>query len=110
MLDIDRTRGLWVVMKDKPLPPSTWNWATLDFRTDPRGRWMGQGSALDTVRYIDPTDPPQPWPWVPRYWRATDVPELKAEAEAPATATAAATPAAPPPATPRKRAVRKPKL
>jgi hypothetical protein len=74
---LDRSRGLWGLLKDKPLPPIAWNWATLDFRTDPRGRWMGQGSALDTVRYIDPTDPPQPWPWVPRYWRASDVPELR---------------------------------
>ncbi len=82
MQEPDLARGLVIPVEGQPLPPSALNWATLDFRTDPRGRWSGQGSALDTVRYIDPTDLPQPWPWVPRYWRATDVPELKAEAPA----------------------------
>ena len=58
------------------------NWVTLDFRQDPRGRWSGQGELVDTVRYMDPTETPQPWPWVPRYWRASDLPELQVDAPA----------------------------
>jgi hypothetical protein len=112
MLEPDHARSLMALSEGHSLPPQeAWNWVTLDFRTDARGRWMGQGDALDTVRYVDATDPPQPWPWVPRYWRATDVPELKAEptaSSAPASALAAVA-AAKKPATPRKRAVRKPK-
>ena len=66
--------------KDQPQPPaSAWNWVTLDFRTDARGRWTGQGDLVDTVRYLDTTEQDQPWPWIPRYWRASDVPELQAD-------------------------------
>ena len=54
-------------------------WVTLDFRQDPRGLWSGQGDVVETVRYVDATDLPQPWPWVPRYWRARDVPELQSK-------------------------------
>ena len=56
------------------------NWVTLDFRQDPRGRWMGEGPIVDTVRYVDADEPMQPWPWVPRYWRASDLPELRVDA------------------------------
>ncbi|ROZ76167.1 KGGVGR-motif variant AAA ATPase [Ramlibacter sp. WS9] len=58
------------------------NWYSLDFRQDPRGLWRGQGPVLETLLYRDMGEPPQPWPWLPRDWRAVDVPELKApEAE-----------------------------
>ena len=85
------------------LPENAANWVTLDFRQDPRGLWRGEGSMVDTVRYMDKTEKPEPWPWVPRYWRASDVPELRADN--PGTSSAPAkTPTAP-----RKRAARKTK-
>jgi WD40 repeat protein/uncharacterized protein YjbI with pentapeptide repeats len=59
-------------------PDGTGDWVTLDFRSDARGLWKGNGRAVDAVRYVDPTESPQPWPWVPRYWRASDLPELQA--------------------------------
>jgi hypothetical protein len=62
------------------IPDAAPNWVTLDFRQDPRGRWSGQGEVVDTVRYVDATQAPQPWPWVPRYWRASDLPELHVDA------------------------------
>jgi WD40 repeat protein/uncharacterized protein YjbI with pentapeptide repeats/Mrp family chromosome partitioning ATPase len=89
-------------------PNQDHNWVTLDFRQDPRGLWSGQGDIVDTVRYVDTTDMPQPWPWIPRYWRATDVPELRANTAVTTTPPASAAPAATSTA-PRKRAVRKPK-
>ena len=54
------------------------NWITIDFRRDPRGLWRGEGRMLEDLRYRDMGEPPQPWPWVPRDWRATEVPELAA--------------------------------
>jgi WD40 repeat protein/MinD-like ATPase involved in chromosome partitioning or flagellar assembly len=54
------------------------NWVTLDFRQDPRGLWRGNGPLLDALRYRDMAEPPQPWPWLPRDWKATDLPELRA--------------------------------
>lgn len=54
------------------------NWYSLDFRQDPRGLWRGEGEALANLFYRDMGEPPQPWPWLPRDWRARDVPELKA--------------------------------
>jgi len=54
------------------------NWYTLDFRQDPRGLWRGDGPALEQLRYRDIGEEPQPWPWLPRDWRAQDVPELRA--------------------------------
>ena len=84
-------------------PASAWNWVSLDFRTDARGLWMGQGDLVDTVRYRDTTEQAKPWPWIPRLWRASDVPELRADA----------TPAAPVASDgrpkPRQRAARKSK-
>ncbi|MDP1684710.1 MAG: hypothetical protein Q8L67_05660, partial [Hydrogenophaga sp.] len=72
--------------------------------------WSGQGDIVDTVRYVDTTDMPQPWPWVPRYWHASDMPELQAAAPVAHPITA---PTAPPPAKKPKatgpRATRKPK-
>ena len=61
-------------------PPSSeaWNWVSLDFRTHPRGLWSGSGGLVDTVRYVDSAEEPEPWPWIPRYWRASDVPEFRA--------------------------------
>jgi len=67
-------------MDDPATPDAPDNWVTLDFRLDPRGRWMGQGPIVETVRYIDGDEPLQPWPWVPRYWRASDLPELQVDA------------------------------
>ena len=91
-------------------PNQDHNWVTLDFRQDPRGLWSGQGDIVDTVRYVDTTDMPQPWPWVPRYWHASDMPELQAAAPVAHPITA---PTAPPPAKKPKatgpRATRKPK-
>ena len=99
--------GLWAAKTPSdpdPQPPaSAWNWVTLDFRQDPRGLWSGQGDMVDTVRYVDKTEAPEPWPWIPRYWRASDVPELRADMTAPDP-----TPAKKP-TTPRKRAARPPK-
>jgi WD40 repeat protein len=69
-----RTQGL----PTASTPDGTGDWVTLDFRADARGLWKGSGRAVDAVRYVDPTEPPQPWPWVPRYWRASDLPELQA--------------------------------
>jgi WD40 repeat protein len=85
------------------LPENASNWVTLDFRQDPRGLWRGEGSMVDTVRYMDKTEQPGPWPWVPRYWRASDVPELRADAPSAASAPAKT------PTAPRKRAARKTK-
>ncbi len=103
----DSSLGLWAAKtpsNPEPQPPaSAWNWVTLDFRHDRRGLWSGQGDIVDTVRYVDSTEAPQPWPWIPRYWRASDVPELRAE-------TVSANPApGDKPTAPRKRAARKPK-
>jgi WD40 repeat protein len=93
----DHERGVQALgIPDAPL-----NWVSLDFRQDSRGLWSGQGEIVDTVRYVDTTEAPQPWPWVPRYWRASDVPELRAPASAPSPA--------PKTSAPRKRAARKPK-
>ena len=64
-------------MQSVALAQSGGAWVTLDFRDDPRGLWSGQGNVVDTVRYIDSRETPEPWPWIPRYWRASDVPELK---------------------------------
>ncbi len=80
------------------------NWVTLDFRQDPRGLWSGEGAVVDTVRYVDATEEPQPWPWIPRYWRASDVPELHAPTVGPAKPAKPAKPASRKPASPRKRA------
>ena len=54
------------------------NWYALDFRQDPRGLWSGEGKILEQLRYRDMGEAPQPWPWLPRDWRAKDVPELRA--------------------------------
>lgn len=62
------------------MPDAVPSWVTLDFRQDARGRWSGEGDMVDTVRYVDGAEAPQPWPWVPRYWRASDVPELHGDA------------------------------
>ena len=101
----DSSLGLWAAKPPSDLDPqppaSAWNWVTLDFRQDPRGLWSGQGDIVDTVRYVDTTETPQPWPWIPRYWRASDVPELRAATTPPAPAEKSTAP--------RKRAVRKPK-
>ena len=70
-------QGMWKRVREPDAPD---NWVTLDFRQDPRGRWMGQGPIVDTVRYVDADEPMQPWPWVPRYWRASDLPELRVDA------------------------------
>ena len=59
-----------------PLTPT--NWYSLDFRQDPRGLWRGAGPILQTLQYRDMSETPQPWPWLPRDWLATDLPELKA--------------------------------
>jgi len=59
------------------LPPDT-GWACIDYRQDPRGLWRGEGLALAKLRYRDREEALQPWPWLPRLWRATDLPELKA--------------------------------
>ncbi|TXT34399.1 MAG: WD40 repeat-containing protein [Comamonadaceae bacterium] len=61
-----------------PGPREPGNWYALDFRQDPRGLWRGDGPLLDQLRYRDMGETPQPWPWLPRDWRATDVPELRA--------------------------------
>ena len=83
------------------------NWVTLDFRQDARGRWMGSGPIVDTVRYIDADEPLQPWPWVPRYWRASDLPELRVDAP-PMDEPAAPEPKpAPAPVPPRRKATAK---
>ncbi|MCY7304784.1 MAG: hypothetical protein LH632_01290, partial [Rhodoferax sp.] len=58
-------------------PPG--NWVTIDFRQDATGRHHGEGQMLEELRYRDMAEPPQPWPWVPRDWRATEVPELWAD-------------------------------
>jgi WD40 repeat protein len=90
-------------------PATALNWATLDFRQDPRGLWSGQGSALDALRYTDTTEQPQPWPWIPRLWRATDVPELRANTPAAAPATTTPAISTTPTTTRRPRAARKTK-
>ena len=54
------------------------NWVSLDFRQDSRGLWRGNGPLLDALRYRDMAEVPQPWPWLPRDWKATDLPELRA--------------------------------
>ena len=46
------------------------------YSLDRLGRWMGQGAALERLNYVDPTEEMQPAPWIPRYWRAIDLPEL----------------------------------
>ncbi len=69
-------------MRSVVLAQSGGEWVTLDFRYDPRGLWSGQGDVVDTVCYVDSTEVPQPWPWIPRYWRASDVPELQAPSSA----------------------------
>jgi hypothetical protein len=53
-------------------------WFSLDYRADPRGLWRGEGRALDDLVYRDTSEEPGPAPWVPRYWHAVDLPELKA--------------------------------
>ena len=55
------------------------DWYTLEFRTDRRGLWRGDGPILDQLLYRDMGEAPQPWPWLPRDWRAKDVPELHAD-------------------------------
>jgi hypothetical protein len=68
---------------------------------------MGQGDVVDTVHYVDTTEKPEPWPWIPRYWRASDVPEMKANIDVdPAVSPVQAVTKA---KTPRKRATRNPK-
>ena len=52
------------------------SWYSLDFRTDDRGLWQGEGPILDELLYRDMGETPQPWPWLPRDWRAKHVPEL----------------------------------
>lgn len=54
-------------------------WFSLDYRTDTRGPWAGADEGLDIVTYRDPTEPTLPRPWIPRIWRAVDLPELAAE-------------------------------
>ena len=66
-------------MQSHVLTQSGGAWVALDFRQDPRGLWSGQGDVVDTVRYVDSTELTQPWPWVPRYWRASDLPEMRAD-------------------------------
>lgn len=58
--------------------PSHAGWACIDYRRDPRGLWRGEGQALAKLRYQDRDEGLQPWPWLPRLWRATDLPELMA--------------------------------
>ncbi len=53
------------------------SWYSVDFRHDPRGLWRGNGPALEKLQYRD-NEPIQPAPWLPRDWRALDLPELKA--------------------------------
>ena len=43
---------------------------------------IAEGDILNAVRYIDSRETPQAWPWIPRYWRASDVPELQAPSSA----------------------------
>jgi WD40 repeat protein/Mrp family chromosome partitioning ATPase len=106
-------RGLWSLTTPSdpdPQPPAdAWNWVTLDFRQDPRGLWSGQGDIVDTVRYTDTTEQPQPWPWIPRLWRATDVPELRANTPAATPATTTPAISTTPTTTRRPRAARKTK-
>ncbi|WP_396271115.1 KGGVGR-motif variant AAA ATPase [Ideonella sp.] len=81
--------GLWTVSRTEasPQPPaSAWNWVSLDFRSDARGLWGGQGNLLRSVRYVDTSEQVRPWPWIPRYWCASDVPELQANTADPARA------------------------
>lgn len=56
------------------------SWASVDYEPDPRGLWRGEGQALQALHYRDPADTLKPWPWMPRRWRAVDLPELKAPA------------------------------
>ncbi len=52
-------------------------WVHLDYRSDPRGLWSGEGPCLATLCYVDSSEHLQPWPWLPRRWRALDLPELR---------------------------------
>jgi hypothetical protein len=54
-------------------------WLSIDYEQDPRGRWRGEGAILEQLMYVDPSERPQPAPWIPRYWRAVDLPELAAD-------------------------------
>ena len=54
-------------------------WFALDFRHDRRGQWRGEGDGPTFVRYRKRDEPTLPGPWIPRDWRAIDLPELKAD-------------------------------
>jgi len=54
-------------------------WFSIDWRDDRRGRWRGAGSGPDRLVYRDESEQPRPAPWIRRYWRASDLPELAAD-------------------------------
>ena len=53
-------------------------WYAVDVGRDARGLWRGEGAALGRLRYSEPVAVTPPAPWIPRLWRAVDVPELRA--------------------------------
>ncbi len=79
MVGGEASRGIVMgAIRKGPGPHDATNWYSLDFRQDPRGLWQGEGPLLQTLHYRDMAEPPQPWPWLPRDWRAQDLPQLKA--------------------------------
>lgn len=60
------------------IPPESCSWYSVDYRQDARGLWRGNGAALDLLRYRDKTEQVQPYPWLPKEWRARDLPQLRA--------------------------------
>jgi WD40 repeat protein len=78
---LDHTLRLWDAATGALLQamlPGAQGWACLDFYQDPRGLWRGHGEALNELIYTDPTETPKPHPWMPRRWRAAELPELRA--------------------------------
>lgn len=63
------------------IPPERCSWYSVDYRQDARGLWRGNGAALDLLRYRDTTEQVQPYPWLPKEWRARDLPQLRAPDE-----------------------------
>ena len=55
-----------------------YSWVSLDYASDSRGLWRGEGAALRQLYYCEPGQGVKPWPWLPRLWRAIDLPELQA--------------------------------
>lgn len=70
----DRSIRLWDAETGGRLATSVGRrdgWYTLD----ERGRWFGEGAALRTLFYTEAVERMPPAPWIPRYWRAVDLPE-----------------------------------